>query len=120
MKRIRVRAKCSGSAKDLADMKFHRILALMAFCILSLMMSPAMHGQASGSFSGNVVDKSGSAIPGAAVKATSQGTGLSRDTKTDSCRTLPDSVTPGRDLHRARRHAGFSERGIQRSASPGG
>jgi hypothetical protein len=43
-----------------------------------------MHGQATGSFSGNVTDKSGSAIPGASVIATSQGTGLVRDTKADS------------------------------------
>jgi hypothetical protein len=48
------------------------------------MMSPAMRGQATGSFSGNVGDKSGSAIPGAAVIATSQGTGLVRDTKADA------------------------------------
>jgi hypothetical protein len=43
-----------------------------------------MHGQATGSFSGNVLDKSGSAIPGAAVVVTSQGTGFARDGKTDS------------------------------------
>jgi Carboxypeptidase regulatory-like domain len=48
------------------------------------MMSPAMRGQATGSFSGNVGDKSGSAIPGAAVIATSQATGLVRDTKADA------------------------------------
>jgi hypothetical protein len=48
------------------------------------MIAPAAHGQATGSFSGNVVDKSGSAIPGANVKITSQGTGLQRDGRTDS------------------------------------
>ena len=48
------------------------------------MISPAMHGQATGSFSGNVLDKSGSALPGATVIATSQGTGLARDVKTDN------------------------------------
>ncbi|MEA2262151.1 MAG: hypothetical protein QOJ51_4976, partial [Acidobacteriaceae bacterium] len=48
------------------------------------MMSPAMRGQATGSFSGNVTDKSGSAIPGATIIATSQGTGLQRETKADS------------------------------------
>jgi hypothetical protein len=48
------------------------------------MISPAMHGQATGSFSGNVVDKSGSGVPGATVTATSQGTGLARDGKTDN------------------------------------
>ena len=49
-----------------------------------LPVSPAMYGQATGSFSGNVTDKSGSGIAGATVIATSQGTGLTRDTKTDS------------------------------------
>ena len=43
-----------------------------------------MHGQATGSFSGNVVDKSGSGVAGATVIATSQGTGLARDVKTDT------------------------------------
>ncbi len=47
------------------------------------MIAPAVHGQATGSFSGNVLDKSGSAIPGATVTATSQGTGLARVGKTD-------------------------------------
>jgi Carboxypeptidase regulatory-like domain len=48
------------------------------------MLCPAVHGQATGSFSGNVLDKSGAAIPGAAVAATSQGTGLVRGGKTDN------------------------------------
>ena len=56
----------------------------MVVCVLVLMISPAMHGQATGSFSGNVLDKSGSGIAGATVIATSQTTGLTRDTKTDS------------------------------------
>ncbi|WP_158748671.1 carboxypeptidase-like regulatory domain-containing protein [Acidobacterium sp. S8] len=43
-----------------------------------------MHGQATGSFSGNVLDKSGSGVPGVTVTATSQETGLARDGKTDS------------------------------------
>jgi hypothetical protein len=43
-----------------------------------------MRGQATGSFSGNVVDKSGSAVPGATVVATSEATGLARDVKTDT------------------------------------
>jgi hypothetical protein len=48
------------------------------------MISPAIHGQATGSFSGNVLDKTESAIPGATVTVTSQGTGLTRETKSDS------------------------------------
>jgi hypothetical protein len=43
-----------------------------------------MHGQATGSFSGNVLDKSGSGVPGATVTVTSQETGLTRDGKTDT------------------------------------
>src|ERR1035437_1437172 len=42
-----------------------------------------MYGQASGVLSGTVADKTGSVIAGAAVKITSQGTGLTREVKTD-------------------------------------
>jgi hypothetical protein len=52
-------------------------------CTLTLCCSPALYGQANGSFSGTVLDKSGSAISGATVTAISQGTGLSRSAKTD-------------------------------------
>jgi hypothetical protein len=48
------------------------------------MISPDMRGQATGSFSGNVLDKSGSAIPGANIVVASQGTGLAREAKADS------------------------------------
>jgi hypothetical protein len=50
---------------------------------VSLCVSSTLYGQATGSFSGTVVDKSGSVISGATVTATSQGTGLSRVSKTD-------------------------------------
>ena len=60
-----------------------RTLFLLLVCALALSVSPALYGQATGSFSGNVVDKSGSAISGATVTATSQGTGVSREAKTD-------------------------------------
>jgi hypothetical protein len=42
-----------------------------------------LFSQATGSFSGNVTDKSGSAVPGAAVTVTAQATGQVRDAKTD-------------------------------------
>lgn len=45
--------------------------------------SPVAHGQANGTFSGTVIDKSGSPIVGATITITSQGTGLVRDTKSD-------------------------------------
>jgi len=46
-------------------------------------LCPLLYGQANGSFSGTVHDKTGSVIAGAAVKITSRGTGLTRDAKTD-------------------------------------
>src|ERR1700730_14625528 len=46
-------------------------------------LCPLLYGQANGSFSGTVADKTGSLIAGATVKITSQGTGLTRETKTD-------------------------------------
>lgn len=60
-----------------------RLLFLVLACTLVLSLSPMAYGQATGSFSGTVVDKSGSAISGATVTITSQGTGVSRDAKTD-------------------------------------
>jgi len=42
-----------------------------------------LYGQATGSFSGTVSDKTGSVITGAKVTATSQGTGAAREAKTD-------------------------------------
>ncbi len=60
-----------------------RMLFLLVVCALALSVSPSLYGQATGSFSGNVVDKSGSAIVSATVTATSQGTGVARQAKTD-------------------------------------
>jgi carboxypeptidase family protein len=55
--------------------------ALVLF--VSLCLSPRLYGQAIGSFSGAVVDPSGSVIMGAKVTATLQATGASREAKTD-------------------------------------
>ncbi len=60
-----------------------RILVLLLGFGLAISVSPAVYGQATGSFSGTVLDKSGSSISGATVTATSQGTGVSRQSKTD-------------------------------------
>jgi hypothetical protein len=60
-----------------------RILFLFLVCTLAFCVSPVLYGQATGSFSGTVADKSGSAISGATVTATSQGTGVARQAKTD-------------------------------------
>lgn len=59
--------------------------ALLAVCCAALigLISPLAHGQATGSFSGTVSDKAGALISGANVRITSQGTGLTREAKTD-------------------------------------
>lgn len=61
----------------------YKAFFLMVACAFGLFASPLLYGQATGSFSGTVLDKSGSAISGAMVTATSQGTGVSRTAKTD-------------------------------------
>jgi hypothetical protein len=59
--------------------------ALLVAVFFSLVVSgcPLLYGQATGSFSGTVSDKAGAVVPGATVKATSQGTGVAREAKTD-------------------------------------
>jgi hypothetical protein len=59
--------------------------ALLVAVMFSLAVSacPLLYGQASGSFSGTVSDKAGAVVPGATVKITSQGTGISREAKTN-------------------------------------
>src|SRR6266849_4800224 len=60
-----------------------RTLIVALFCSVVFSISPLLYGQANGSFLGTVSDKTGSVISGATVTVTSQGTGLSRETKTD-------------------------------------
>jgi Carboxypeptidase regulatory-like domain len=60
-----------------------RMLFWAVVCTVTFCSCPALYGQATGSFSGTVVDKSGSFIVGATVTAVSQGTGASRQAKTD-------------------------------------
>src|SRR6266576_2014825 len=60
-----------------------RTVIASLFCSGAFFVSPLLYGQASGSFSGTVSDKTGSVISGATVKITSQGTGVSREAKTD-------------------------------------
>jgi len=57
-------------------------LTVMA-CAVVLFVPSFTYGQARGSFSGTVTDKTGSVIAGATVKAISEGTGASREAKTD-------------------------------------
>jgi len=60
-----------------------RVLFPLIALLVVLCASPTLYGQATGSFSGTVTDKSGSVVSGASVTATSQGTGVSRASKTD-------------------------------------
>lgn len=59
-------------------------LLLVVFCSLVFPICPLLYGQASGSFSGTVADKTGSVVTGATVKVTSQGTAVTREAKTDA------------------------------------
>src|SRR5579864_5875083 len=47
------------------------------------LICPALYGQATASFSGTVSDKAGAVVSGATVRVTSEGTGVSREAKTD-------------------------------------
>jgi len=60
-----------------------KALLLVFFCVVVLSFNCLSYGQANGSFSGTVSDKTGSVISGATVKVSSQGTGLVREAKTD-------------------------------------
>ncbi|MGB8322171.1 MAG: carboxypeptidase-like regulatory domain-containing protein, partial [Candidatus Acidiferrum sp.] len=63
-------------------MRCRSFFAVIAFMAV-LGLAPAVFGQATGSFSGNVTDKTGAPISGATVTATSQGTGVARPAQTD-------------------------------------
>jgi hypothetical protein len=60
-----------------------RILFAVVVCVVALCCGQVAFGQATGSFQGTVTDKSGSAIIGASVRATSQATGAVREATTD-------------------------------------
>src|SRR3989442_12284367 len=60
-----------------------RILTAVVVCIVATCCGQMAYGQATGSFLGLVTDKSGSAVSGASVRVTSQGTGASGEAKTD-------------------------------------
>jgi hypothetical protein len=60
-----------------------RFCSVLIIAIAALLFSPTAWGQATGSFSGKVTDKSGSPVSGATVTVTSQGTGAVRTTTTD-------------------------------------
>jgi Carboxypeptidase regulatory-like domain len=60
-----------------------RKLWVAVICSLVFAACPSLYGQANGSFSGTVSDKTGSVISGARVTITSEGTGLTRQVTTD-------------------------------------
>ena len=83
MNRTNVAAECPVPVKSAAIFSFQRLLVLFTICVLWGLANPSLQGQATGSFAGTVQDRSGAAVPGADVTATSEGTGLARDVKTD-------------------------------------
>jgi Carboxypeptidase regulatory-like domain len=62
-------------------LKQNALLVAVLCSVFSL--CPLLYSQANGSFSGTVADKTGSVVAGATVKITSQGTGVTREVKTD-------------------------------------
>jgi len=60
-----------------------KLYFVVVFSIGVFLCCARANGQVTGSFSGTVTDQSGAVIAGATVTATSQGTGVARDTKTD-------------------------------------
>jgi hypothetical protein len=84
MKLSAFKAKCTQMAENAATTTFQKLFLLAIVCMFALIASPSLHAQATGSISGNVTDKSRSALPGASIVATSEGTGQTRDVKTDS------------------------------------
>src|SRR5215469_13444334 len=58
-----------------------KLYSVVVFSIGALLCCARTNGQVTGSFSGTIADQSGAVVAGAT--ATSQGTGVARDTKTD-------------------------------------
>jgi hypothetical protein len=84
MKLSEFAAHCTDTAVFSASAKFRKLLPLVMACVFGFIASPSLRAQATGNFSGTVVDKSGSAVPDASVVATSEGTGLARNVRTDT------------------------------------
>ncbi|HEX4309612.1 MAG TPA: carboxypeptidase-like regulatory domain-containing protein [Acidobacteriaceae bacterium] len=84
MTRIIVGVKCFQSTDRCAFYIPRKAFFLAFLCALALGISPAIYGQAAGSFSGNVTDKSGSGVAGATVTVVAEETGQSRTAKTDN------------------------------------
>src|SRR5882762_7740259 len=72
-----------GSHKGGNSMSHKRAWLAGFFCSCVFSTCSLLYGQASGSFSGTVVDTTGSVVSGATVKVTSQDTGAVREATTD-------------------------------------
>jgi Carboxypeptidase regulatory-like domain len=75
--------KYTQSTVELTNYILHKIFFLAIAFGFALFVTPVLYGQAAGSFSGNVHDKSGSGVAGATVTVTAQETGSERTAKTD-------------------------------------
>ncbi len=84
MKQMKFSAQCSQLVGAATGTKLHKVVLLFILCLIVPMSAAPLYGQAAGSFFGNVLDKSGSSVPGADVTVVSQATGLTRASKTDS------------------------------------
>src|SRR6202451_633930 len=60
-----------------------KALLVGSCCFLVFSLCPLLFSQATGSFSGTISDNAGAVVSGATVRATSQGTSVSREAKTD-------------------------------------
>ena len=74
-------AKRRAAAKGETMLKRKALVVVVLGSVFFL--CPLLYSQANGVLSGTVADKTGSVIAGATVKITSQGTGLTREVKTD-------------------------------------
>ena len=77
-------SKCRTWTRRVTSRATRGIWCVAIVFALLFTISPYLYGQAAGSFSGNVLDKSGSGIPGATITVTFQETGQVRTVKTDN------------------------------------
>ncbi len=85
-----------------------KALLLVFCCFILSTISPLLYGQATGSFSGTVTDKTGSVIAGATVRVTAQAHLPDPRSEDGRYRALSDSVVAGRPIHGAYGVAGLS------------
>ena len=77
-------ATCPSSAERPAGQKSRTLLSFVLLCVFALLLPCSLLAQATASLSGTVLDQAGAAVNAATVTATSEGTSLARNVKTDS------------------------------------